>query len=67
MKVSEVHWREREGHTEELVLDIHIVLGIADSLAVRVLDTMLVQNTAAPVVTAAYDLSTHSAHITTRL
>ena len=53
--------------TEELVLNVHKVLSVADSLAIRVLDTVLVQNPTAPVITASHDLSPHSTHITTGL
>lgn len=58
---------DRSEHTEELVLNVDKVLGIPDGFAVRVLNTMLIQDTAAPIITASHDLSAHSAHVTASL
>ena len=53
--------------TEELVFNVDKVLRITDRLTVCVLDTVLIQDTAAPVVTAAHDLGAHGTDVTTAL
>ena len=47
------------GGDEELVLDVDEVLRVADGFAVGVLDTVLVEDAAAPVVAAADKLRPH--------
>ena len=48
---------------EELILDVHVVLSIADDLAVGVLDTVFGKDAAAPIGAAAYDLRMHRARV----
>lgn len=52
--------------TEELILNVNKVFGIADNLTVGILNTVLVQNTAAPIIAASNDLRTNRPLLSTR-
>lgn len=47
---------KRQRPTEELILNVNKMLRFANDLAVRSLDTMLVQNSTAPIIAAAHNL-----------
>ena len=48
------------GGAEELVLNVNVVLGLADDVFVGILDAVLGQDTTAPVATATDDLCVHA-------
>jgi hypothetical protein len=53
--------------TEELILNVNKVLGIANNLAVGILNTVLVQNTTAPIIAASNNLRANRPLLSTRL
>lgn len=53
--------------TEELVLNVHEVLCVANSFTVGILDTMLVQDSTTPVITTAHNLGPNRALVAARL
>lgn len=53
--------------TEKLILNVNKVFGIADDLTVGILNTMLVQNPAAPIIAASNNLRANRPLLSTRL
>jgi hypothetical protein len=53
--------------TEELVLNVNKVFGIADNLTVGILNTVLVENTTAPIIAASNNLRANRPLLSTRL